>query len=111
MTRVVEGGETPIFKQFFSGWRDEGEQVGMGKVFRQGALGMMSLVIKKHLNFEILSPIFDNMTRCFVFVFRSRFKLEGRGSGLMGTHYPFRRSKNEKEKKKKKIDVNIKAEI
>lgn len=39
MTRVVEGGETPIFKQFFSGWRDEGEQVGLGKVFRQGALG------------------------------------------------------------------------
>ena len=94
MTRVVEGGETPIFKQFFSGWRDEGEQVGMGKVFRQGALGM----------------IFDNMTRCFVFVIRSRFELEGRGSGLMGTHYPFRRSKNEK-KKKKKIDVNINAEI
>ena len=39
VTRVVEGGETPIFKQFFSGWRDEGEQVGMGKVFRQGSLG------------------------------------------------------------------------
>ena len=40
VTRVVEGGETPIFKQFFSGWRDEGEQVGMGKVFRQGNSGM-----------------------------------------------------------------------
>ena len=39
VTRVVEGGETPIFKQFFSGWRDEGEQVGLGKVFRQGHLG------------------------------------------------------------------------
>ena len=36
---MVEGGETPIFKQFFSGWRDEGEQVGLGKVFRQGHLG------------------------------------------------------------------------
>lgn len=42
VTRVVEGGETPIFKQFFSGWRDEGEQVGLGKVFRQGALGKFS---------------------------------------------------------------------
>lgn len=42
VTRVVEGGETPIFKQFFSGWRDEGEQVGMGKVFRQGALAKQS---------------------------------------------------------------------
>jgi len=42
VTRVVEGGETPIFKQFFSGWRDEGEQVGLGKVFRQGALGKCS---------------------------------------------------------------------
>ena len=42
VTRVVEEGETPIFKQFFSGWRDEGEQVGLGKVFRQGALGKSS---------------------------------------------------------------------
>lgn len=42
VTRVVEGGETPIFKQFFSGWRDEGEQVGMGKVFRQGNLAKQS---------------------------------------------------------------------
>ncbi|XP_058948770.2 gelsolin, cytoplasmic [Pocillopora verrucosa] len=42
VTRVVEGGETPIFKQFFSGWRDEGEQVGLGKVFRQGALAKQS---------------------------------------------------------------------
>ena len=47
VTRVVEGGETPIFKQFFSGWRDEGGQVGMGKVFRQGALGESSCPIKK----------------------------------------------------------------
>ncbi|XP_068702988.1 gelsolin, cytoplasmic-like isoform X2 [Montipora foliosa] len=42
VTRVVQGGETPIFKQFFSGWRDEGEQVGLGKVFRQGALAKQS---------------------------------------------------------------------
>ncbi|XP_073253861.1 gelsolin, cytoplasmic-like [Porites lutea] len=42
VTRVVEGGETPIFKQFFSGWRDEGEQVGLGKVFRQGHLAKQS---------------------------------------------------------------------
>lgn len=46
VTRVVEGGETPIFKQFFSGWRDEGDQVGMGKVFRQGALGMFSCSVQ-----------------------------------------------------------------
>ena len=45
---MVEGGETPIFKQFFSGWRDEGEQVGMGKVFRQGALGMFSLALNSN---------------------------------------------------------------
>ena len=78
---MVEGGETPIFKQFFSGWRDEGEQVGMGKVFRQGALGMISLTVKQYLKFEVLHPIFDNTSRCFVFVIRDRFRVEGRGEG------------------------------
>ncbi|XP_031553548.1 gelsolin, cytoplasmic-like [Actinia tenebrosa] len=36
VTRVIEGGETPIFKQFFSNWSDQNAQVGLGKVFKKG---------------------------------------------------------------------------
>uniref|UniRef100_A0A8C7S882 Scinderin n=1 Tax=Oncorhynchus mykiss TaxID=8022 RepID=A0A8C7S882_ONCMY len=30
---LPEGGETPIFKQFFQGWRDKNQSEGFGKVF------------------------------------------------------------------------------
>ena len=30
---LPEGGETPIFKQFFSGWKDQNQSQGFGKVF------------------------------------------------------------------------------
>ncbi|KAK3752621.1 hypothetical protein QZH41_018816, partial [Actinostola sp. cb2023] len=36
VTRVIEGGETPIFKQFFSNWTDADAQVGLGRVFKAG---------------------------------------------------------------------------
>lgn len=30
---LPEGGETPMFKQFFQGWKDKDQSVGLGKVF------------------------------------------------------------------------------
>ncbi|GFO12419.1 advillin, partial [Plakobranchus ocellatus] len=32
VTQLVEGGETPLFKQFFSSWQDPREQTGFGQV-------------------------------------------------------------------------------
>jgi hypothetical protein len=31
--RIVEGAEPSIFKQYFSGWRETEDQVGLGRVF------------------------------------------------------------------------------
>jgi hypothetical protein len=31
--RIVEGGEPSIFKQYFSGWRETEDQIGLGRVF------------------------------------------------------------------------------
>lgn len=39
VTRVIEGGETPIFKQFFSNWSDADDQVGLGRTFRSNVGG------------------------------------------------------------------------
>ena len=42
MTRVVEGAETPIFKQFFKDWTDVDQQQGMGQI-KRGNIGNYSL--------------------------------------------------------------------
>jgi hypothetical protein len=31
--RIVEGGEPSAFKQYFSGWRETEDQIGLGRVF------------------------------------------------------------------------------
>jgi hypothetical protein len=31
--RIVEGGEPSAFKQYFSGWRETADQIGLGRVF------------------------------------------------------------------------------
>lgn len=31
--RIVEGGEPSTFKQYFSGWRETEDQIGLGRVF------------------------------------------------------------------------------
>lgn len=33
ITRVIDGGETPIFKQFFSTWKEPESSVGIGRMF------------------------------------------------------------------------------
>lgn len=38
VTRVVEGAETPIFKQFFKEWPEAGDQKGMGEA-KRGNIG------------------------------------------------------------------------
>ena len=70
---------------------------------------MISLTVKQYLKFEVLHPIFDNTSRCFVFVIRDRFRVEGRGEGIWGSPLPF--SEKQKRKEIKKIDVNVMAEI
>ncbi|XP_049954281.1 gelsolin, cytoplasmic isoform X1 [Schistocerca serialis cubense] len=31
--RIVEGGEPSTFKQYFSGWREAGDQIGLGRIY------------------------------------------------------------------------------
>jgi hypothetical protein len=31
--RIVEDGEPSAFKQYFSGWREDEDQIGLGRVF------------------------------------------------------------------------------
>ena len=34
MTQVVEGGETPLFKQYFARWTEKDAQTGLGTVHK-----------------------------------------------------------------------------
>ena len=37
-TRVVEGGETPVFKQYFVSWTDTNDQKGLGNIYNVGTI-------------------------------------------------------------------------
>ncbi|XP_058474880.1 adseverin isoform X2 [Solea solea] len=41
---LPEGGETPMFKQFFQGWKDRDQSEGFGKVFVTGRIAMIQQV-------------------------------------------------------------------
>lgn len=36
ITRIVERGETPVFKQYFTSWIDYNDQKGLGNVYNIG---------------------------------------------------------------------------
>lgn len=38
ITRVVEGGETPVFKQYFTSWVDVNDQKGLGNIYNVGSI-------------------------------------------------------------------------
>ena len=62
MTRVVEGAETPIFKQFFKDWTDVDQQQGMGQV-KRGNIGNYSLFTVVNLSTYLSACLSINLPR------------------------------------------------
>lgn len=51
VTRLVEGGETPVFKQFFISWYDSTDQKGLGEIHNVGSIvGRVFSSLAKELN-------------------------------------------------------------
>lgn len=42
VSRVVEGGEPPLFKQYFSSWKEPEHQIGLGRIYTQQQIAAAS---------------------------------------------------------------------
>ncbi len=60
VTRVVEGAETPIFKQFFKEWPEAGGQRGMGQV-KNGNIGKKKRTFFNGVNLITCNNFSDSM--------------------------------------------------
>lgn len=49
VTRVIDGGETPLFKQFFSSWKEPETSTGLGRMFSQKQIAGIFDVFKLSL--------------------------------------------------------------